>query len=77
MLTNFWELTGDELLNYGRKPNECPNCGGFGDIPEAGMFSKTYKCEICKGTGIIKIKQKINSHANRPSISSLDSRKTN
>ena len=34
-----------------RRKNLCDECHGSGKIAEAGMFSKCYKCEKCKGSG--------------------------
>ena len=36
--------------------DNCPTCRGDGELYEAGMFSKKYKCETCNGKGKLKKK---------------------
>jgi DnaJ-class molecular chaperone len=52
---NIFEMSFDELKQHEekerRRKNLCDECLGSGKIAEAGMFSKCYKCEKCKGSG--------------------------
>ena len=52
---NIFEMSFDEFVRHEekerRRKNLCDECLGSGKIAEAGMFSKCYKCEKCKGSG--------------------------
>jgi len=52
---NIFEMSVDEFVRHEEKErqrkNLCGECRGSGKIAEAGIFSKYYKCEKCKGSG--------------------------
>ena len=51
---NIFEMSFDEFVQHEEKErwrkNLCDECRGSGKIAEAGIFSKYYKCEKCKGS---------------------------
>jgi len=52
---NIFDMSLEEYHEFQKKELKknglCLFCNGFGTISEAGMFSSTYKCEKCNGTG--------------------------
>lgn len=54
-MKSIFDMSFEELIEYEKKQrqrlNLCEECLGSGKINEGGMFSNTYKCEKCKGTG--------------------------
>src|SRR5919109_2724100 len=40
-------------LSLAEVSSKCKDCGGTGRIKEGGTFSKSFKCDVCDGTGVL------------------------